>query len=210
MRFDRVKIIKPKNGVDKGWPETIAVNVVDLREIDPPPGEAVHWRLITTRPVGVMEEALEVADLYRRRWAIEQLFRAMKTQGFDIEALRIADDEPFSKLAAAALIAAIAVQQLVHARDGGPIERLRPASDAFELEDAPLLEAFCAKLEGKTARQKNPHPKGSLAYAAWVCARLGGWTGYYGKPGPIVMLNGWRKLQNARDALTALAEFNDV
>jgi hypothetical protein len=24
------------------------------------------------------------------------------------------------------------------------------------------------------------------------------------------MLNGWRKLQNARDALTALAEFNDV
>lgn len=210
VRFDRVKIIKPKNGVDKGWPETIAVNVVDLREIDPPPGEAVHWRLITTRPVGVMEEALEVADLYRRRWAIEQLFRAMKTQGFDIEALRIADDEPFSKLAAAALIAAIAVQQLVHARDGGPIERLRPASDAFELDDAPLLEAFCAKLEGKTACQKNPHPKGSLAYAAWVCARLGGWTGYYGKPGPIVMLNGWRKLQNARDALTALAEFNDV
>ena len=42
----------------------------------------------------------------------------------------------------------------------------------------------------KTARQKNPHPKGSLVYAAWVCARLGGWTGYYGKPGPIVMLRG--------------------
>ncbi|MGL4962523.1 MAG: hypothetical protein ACRC67_14925, partial [Inquilinus sp.] len=46
-----------------------------------------------------------------------------------------------------------------------------------------LLEACCAQLEGKTQRQKNPHPKGSLAYAAWVCARLGGWTGYYGKPG---------------------------
>ena len=45
-------------------------------------------------------------------------------------------------------------------------------------------------LEGKTDKQKNPHPKGSLAYAAWVFARLGGWTGYYGKPGPIVMLRG--------------------
>jgi hypothetical protein len=210
VRFAGVKIARPKNGVDQGWPETIAVHVVDLREIDPAPGEAVHWRLITTRPVNAMEEALEVADLYRRRWAIEQLFRAMKTQGFDIEALRIADDEPFSKLAAAALIAAVAVQQLVHARDGGPIERLRPASDAFEAEDAPLLEAYCAKLEGKTARQKNPHPKGSLAYAAWVCARLGGWTGYYGKPGPIVMLIGWRKLQNAKDAIATLAQFNDV
>ena len=52
------------------------------------------------------------------------------------------------------------------------------------VEDQPLLEAFCATLEGKTERQKNPHPKGSLAYAAWVAARLGGWTGYYGKPGP--------------------------
>jgi hypothetical protein len=38
--------------------------------------------------------------------------------------------------------------------------------------------------------QKNPHPKGSLAFAAWVIARLGGWTGYYGKPGPKVMRRG--------------------
>ena len=58
-----------------------------------------------------------------------------------------------------------------------------------------LLEACCAQLEGKTQRQKNPHPTGSLAYAAWVCARLGGWTGYYGKPGPIVMRHGWLEFQ---------------
>src|SRR3546814_13387920 len=91
----------------------------------------------------------------------------------------------------ATLIAATTIQQLVHARDGqaatpGP---LRPITDAFEAEDQPLLEAFCAKLQGKTQRQKQPHPKGSLAYAAWVCARLGGWTGYYGKPGPLAMLD---------------------
>ncbi|MCA1401048.1 transposase, partial [Bradyrhizobium sp. BRP56] len=40
---------------------------------------------------------------------------------------------------------------------------------------------------GKTARQQNPHSKGSLAFAAWVIARLGGWTGYYDKPGPKTM-----------------------
>ena len=54
----------------------------------------------------------------------------------------------------------------------------------------PVLEQVCKSLEGDTQKQKNPHPKGSLAYAAWVFARLGGWTGYYGKPGPIVMLRG--------------------
>jgi hypothetical protein len=60
----------------------------------------------------------------------------------------------------------------------------------FDPEDQPAIEAVCATLEGKTKKQKNPHPKGSLAYVAWVCARLGGWTGYYGKPGPIVTLQG--------------------
>jgi len=40
----------------------------------------------------------------------------------------------------------------------------------------------------QTARQRNPLRQGTLAFAAWFCARLGGWTGYYGKPGPVVML----------------------
>ncbi|MEG3144607.1 hypothetical protein U1839_08060, partial [Sphingomonas sp. RT2P30] len=64
--------------------------------------------------------------------------------------------------------------------------------------------------EGKTERQKNPHPKGSLAYAAWVCARLGGWTGYYGKPGPVVMLNGWLEIQAAKRAIQTLGYQTNV
>ena len=36
--------------------------------------------------------------------------------------------------------------------------RLRPVLDAFEEDDVPLLEALCAKLEGKRQWQKNPHP----------------------------------------------------
>lgn len=101
---------------------------------------------------------------------------------------------------AGCFVAAVIAQQMVHARDGAPpgIDP-RPIEDAFDPEDIPLIEAYCAQLEGKTERQKNPHPRGSLAYASWVCARLGGWTGYYGKPGPIVMLRGWRQLQAARN-----------
>ena len=66
----------------------------------------------------------------------------------------------------------------------------RPLTDVLDSADQPALEAVCATLEGKTARQKNPHRRGSLAYATWVCARLGGWTGYYGKSGPIVIVRG--------------------
>jgi hypothetical protein len=45
---------------------------------------------------------------------------------------------------------------------------------------------------------KRTHPKGSFACPAWVCARLGGWTGYCGKPGPVVMLKGWIEFQAAK------------
>jgi hypothetical protein len=54
----------------------------------------------------------------------------------------------------------------------------RPLSDAFDVGDQPVLERVSHSLEGKTQEQKNPHPKGTLAFAAWVFARLGGWTGY--------------------------------
>lgn len=205
MRFIPTVLAQPKNGRrGEADPPNVAVWMVDLREIDPPAGQKpLHWRLLTTMPVDDPTTALALADLYRRRWAIEQLFRTMKTQGFDIEAIRIEDSEPRDKLITAALIAAVAVQQLVHARDGGQ-EPLRPMTDVFYADDWPILQAFCRKLEGKTAKQRNPHPEKSLAYAAWVCARLGGWTGYYGKPGPVVMLNGWLYFQAAKHGANLL------
>jgi hypothetical protein len=80
--------------------------------------------------------------------------------------------------------------QLVDARDGSP----RPASDVIDDHFAVALERLSRKLEGATAKQKNPHPHGSLAFVAWIAARLGGWNCYYGKPGPKTMLVGWTQL----------------
>jgi hypothetical protein len=212
VRFTTAQIARPRNGLREGLPASICLTVVDVREESAPAGESpVHWRLLTTHAVADAAEAFAIADLYRRRWAIEQLFRTLKTQGFDIEGLLIEDEAPLRNLVMAALVAAVTIQQLVHARDGETAPGcLRPVTDAFEPEDQPLLEAFCVKLEGKTARQKNPHPSGSLAYAAWVCARLGGWTGYYGKAGPIVMLEGWRYFQAAKHGAQLTSRYRDV
>jgi hypothetical protein len=174
-------------------PRTVTLTLVEAREVDPPDGVTpVHWRLLTTHPVASFEQARQITGFYRQRWTIEQLFRVMKTKGFNIEAVRIADGGPYENLTTATLIAAIQVLQLVRERDGAA---RRPIEDAIDPEHRPALEAVCQTLEGRTARQKNPHPKGSLAYASWVCARLGGWTGYYGKPGPIVIMQGLQSLK---------------
>ncbi len=210
LRFATTTLARPKGGDRADLAASVTVQVIDVHEPAPPAGQTpVHWRLLTTHPLSNAPQAWEVVDLYRKRWAIEQLFRTLKTKGFDVEGLRIEDPGPRDKLVTAALIAATHIQQLVHARDGGP-GPLRPCTDVFPPEDIPLLEAFCAKLEGKTERQKNPHPKGSLAYAAWVCARLGGWTGYYGKPGPAVMLDGWLEIQAAKRGIAILSPDHDV
>ena len=191
LRFTPLEIARPKRHVRNAefaaLPRTIALNLVDACEIAAPAGVTpAHWRLFTTHPVASVEDAQRIVQYYRQRWTIEQVFRTLKTKGFDVEALRIAEG-PFEKLIAAALVAAITVFQLVRERDG--IAK-RPFTDVLDPADCPALQAINAKLEGKTARQKNPHPEGSLAYVAWVFARLGGWTGYYGKPGPVVILSG--------------------
>ena len=161
------------------------LTLVDVREVSPlEGGEPVHWRLLTTRTVESPAEARRIVDLYRMRWSIEEFFLTLKTAGFDIERADIGDPQVMIKFVVAATIAAVTVMQLVKAREGTTDRQL---ADAFDPDDQPILEALSAKLEGRTARQKNPYPKGSLAFAAWVIARLGGWDGYYGKPGPKTM-----------------------
>jgi hypothetical protein len=185
LRFSPVRLCKPHPSPAPDLPDTIRLTMVDVREVSSGhDGKPIHWRLLTSHVVASPKKARRIVDLYRKRWTIEEFFRTLKSAGFDIEEADIGDPEVMMKLVAAAVVATVTIMQLVRARDGTTEEKL---AEAFEIEDQPVLEALSVQLEGATDRQKNPHPKGTLAFAAWVVARLGGWTAYYGKPGPKVM-----------------------
>ena len=147
--------------------------------------------MITTHQVHDIADARRIIGFYRARWTIEQVVPTVKTKGFDIESPAPDAEGPLEKLVTAILIAAIKVMQFVAEREG---KAKRPLADVFDPDDQPALERVCRSLEGKTEKQKNPHPKDSLAYAACVLAKLGGWTGYYGKPGPMVILRGLNRV----------------
>lgn len=188
VRFSRVTLRKPLHGAAADLPATVSLTMVDVRETSTPDdSKPIHWRLLTTYDVTTLDEARRIVRLYRLRWTIEEYFHTLKTAGFDIEAADIGDPQAMIKLVAAIAVATVTIMQLVKGRDGATGQFL---TDAFEPADQPILEAVSARLEGKTEKQKNPHPKGTLAFASWVMARLGGWTGYYGKPGPQVMRRG--------------------
>jgi hypothetical protein len=72
--------------------------------------------------------------------------------------------------------------ELTQGRDGTDH---MPASNAFTESQIDTLAALGPTLEGSTERQQNHHPMRSLAWAAWIIARLGGWNCYYKPPGPI-------------------------
>jgi len=194
VRFRPVTLRQPRRGADPRDPRRVALNMVEVREIDPPADEdPILWRLFTTHPISSLADAARMVELYRLRWNIEQLFRTLKSQGLQLEESFLQDGEALERLATAALIAACAVMQLVRGR--GPEGEAQNASLLFTPSEIKVLKAVVADRQGKTAKQKNPYRPGSLAWAAWAIARLGGWTGYARErsPGPITFTRGLRE-----------------
>jgi hypothetical protein len=192
LKAGTVTVKRPARGCSKTDPQTLTLTVVEAAEIDGPKGAApLLWRLITTLPAQNLEQAMDVVRLYRLRWRIEQLFRTLKKDGLDLEATQIEEASNIMKLAALGTVASCRIMQLVDARDGSK----RPATDAIAPEHIEAAAAISESLEGRTDRQKNPWEKGSLAWLAWIAARLGGWNCYYKKPGPKTMADGWKRLR---------------
>lgn len=195
LRFATFTLARPKNSLEKDLAESVTVSVVEVEEQNPPKGnEPVHWLLITTHKIRTAAEAWKIVGWYKQRWIVEQFFRTMKSHGLKIEDSQIKTAERLEKLVAIAAKAAMIVIQLVQARDG---TENQPASFAFSSSEIAALHALNKTLQGSTELQKNPHPKNTLPWAAWIIAKLGGWSGYpsHKPPGPITFHNGLKYFQ---------------
>jgi hypothetical protein len=184
--FGPVAVRRP-DGAAKDTPKSLNLHLVESREVDGP----LAWQLLTSRAVETAEAALAMLKLYRLRWRIEEVFRLMKRDGLALEDSQIEAAPRLFNLAALAVQAAVRILQLVDARDGSD----RPATDVIDRTLLAPAAAIGQTLEGRTPRQKNPHPPDSLAWLAWIVARLGGWNCYYKPPGPKTMARGWKRLE---------------
>jgi hypothetical protein len=189
LRFGQVTLQRPRGPGLQNLPKTVELTLIEVVELDPPAdADPLHWYLLTTHQVGDTASAWQIVNWYKKRWTIEQLFRILKTQGLQIEDSRIETADRLLKLTAIAAKAAVITLQLVQARDGQSAD---PAHIAFNEDEIQVLAALGSKYQGRTKLQSNPHPSHSLAWAAWIIARLGGWDGYpRTKPGPITIHHG--------------------
>ena len=173
----------------EGQPLTLTLNVVLAEERSPPEGEAgVRWLLLTNEPVDTDEQAVTVLESYRRRWLIEELFKACKS-GCKLEKRQM--DSAWSLLNMIALVLPAAWRLLY----------IRTIAD--QEPDAPWY-AVLTPLEFKLLRAKNnsrsKSPRMQLTEDATVyqcmmaIARLGGHIASNGRPGWQTLHAGWEKL----------------
>src|ERR1700733_9301720 len=189
-RAGPVTLKRPCQGFAKTDAAPVSRALVEAREINAAANqEPLHWRLLTSLEVGDAAAACEIVRLYRLRWRIEEVFRALKSDGMRLEETQGHEGGRLLKVAGVGRAAPCRPIQLVDARDASS----RPATDVIDTTLLPPAEAIGPTLEGKTERQKNRHPIHSLAWLSWIIARLGGWNCYYKPPGPKTMRAGWAR-----------------
>lgn len=207
VRFTEVEI-KNNSRTAKESASTLKLFCVEAKEAGEPTEQKVCWRLLATLPVATLEEALLVIEWYSCRWMIEEVFRILKKEGFDIEASELEYGSSIRKLSLLMLDAIVKIFQMkitYETDEEGEI----PAGVCFDQVELECMTLQCKKLEGNTQKQKNPYKKSTLRYATWIIARLGGWKGYASerKPGITTL---WIGLEKFYDTLNGYMLIKDV
>ena len=187
----QVSLRKPKSCTSE-YPPSLSVNVVRVRETSPPEGETpVEWILFTSEPIDSETGVAAIVDGYRRRWLIEEYFKAIKT-GCNYEARELESLRTLTNLLA---IIAVISWRLLLLRALERDKSTRPATDVVE---PILLEALAAKL------RKNGEPKRlpsipNVSDLMEAIARLGGHIISNGAPGWQVLWRGYQDLLSFAD-----------
>jgi hypothetical protein len=173
----------------------VTVNVVLVREVDPPEGEvAVEWVLVTTLPIGTPQEVRRVVEYYCVRWNIEILFRTLKS-GCRIERRRFEHVDRVWRCLAVYLI--VAWRTLLVCRMG----RELPEADCEVLFEPAEWKAAWTAVHRKEPPKKAPR----LGEMVHLVARLGGYIERPGsEPGPQTV---WIGLQRVYDLAWAWDAF---
>lgn len=186
VRAARATLRPPWRG-DRQLPE-VTVNVVLVREVDPPrDDEPVEWLLLTSLPIEGMEQVRQVIQYYCVRWMIEVLFRTLKS-GCRVEDRRFEHIDRMMSCLAVYLI--VAWRTLYVCRLGRSCPEIS-AEAVFE----PAEWKSAWKIVHRTPLPSQPPP---LETMVRLIARLGGYVDRKGNgpPGPQTL---WIGLQRMHD-----------
>lgn len=179
LSFDAMAVqIRRSSRAPHSMASSVGVNVVHVREIDPPADEpAVEWYLLTSEPIDSVGRILRIVDLYRLRWTIEEFFKAIKT-GCAMEKRQL---ESVDALLITLIIFMPIATNMLGLRAAARSDPQAPASVILEPHELAVLRAC-------DPRRISDAPTASEALLA--VARLGGHLSQNGPPGWLVLARG--------------------
>jgi hypothetical protein len=167
------------------------INVVIAKEESPPQGEKpVEWILFTTEPIETPREVEEIVDIYRKRWLIEEFFKALKT-GCNYEKRQLESKKTL--LNALAVFCPLAAQMLL-LRSLSRTDETLPLNAVLTRTQIEVLRRF--------SRIKLPMRLSTQSALRGIAA-MGGHLRSNGPPGWIVLGRGFDKLMTLEMAWVA-------
>jgi len=201
LRYSKATLLKNDKCLDD-VPESLTcycIHAVEDPSTVPEAEEPIEWRLLTSHTVEDVAQAMECIEWYKCRWYIEELFRVCKSEGFRIESIQLENGAAVKKLIVLTMWAALRCVTLKRAYDEQ--DETVPDTRMFDEEEVRQLDLEMDRLHENSPKAidgRNPFREHSLPWAAWIIARLGGWSGYesaHGKPGYITMKQGLDRFQ---------------
>jgi hypothetical protein len=187
MRFGCVLVPKPKHAsewVKKSGIQTIAMWVVEAREIHPPKGvQAARWVLLTSEVVDSFDAAWAILGHYEKRWLVEEYHKALKT-GCRLESRQYETAKRLEAITGVLSVLAVRLLQLkMIARD----DPQRPADQVVPLKWIVMLQCL---------RKRKPSSPWTVREFYREMAKLGGFLGRKsdGEPGWMTLWRGFEKM----------------
>jgi hypothetical protein len=166
----------------KGSGEPFDINVVRVWEPNAPEGQhPVEWVIFTTEPVSSKRQQLRVVDIYRKRWLIEEYFKALKS-GCSLEKRQVDSYGAMRRVLSLLLPLAYRLLRLRSLHRFAPKENVTTVFDPTDL-----------LLIGQAQPRPIPAPT-TLEEALALLAKMGGHITNNGPPGWMTLGAGFEKL----------------
>lgn len=190
LRFGTLTLQAPRRA--QATHPTLSVQVVEVLEPDPPPGEeAVQWLLLTSLPVTTLVQTQQIVTYYTYRWLIERFHYVLKS-GCQLEARQLQTQPRLERLLGVFNLVAWRLLWLAYQARQTP-----DASCLLALSEAEWQALYAH--HHRTTRLPATPP--TLHQATRWIAHLGGFLGRKsdGEPGVKVLWRGWMRLQDIVD-----------
>jgi hypothetical protein len=205
IRYKEIEIRKT-DAASKDSASSVKLTLIEAKEVGYAGADKICWRLLTTIAVEDVQTAKSCIEWYSWRWTVEEVFKILKKEGYNIEASELEYASSVRKMCL--LIMEVIIKLFLMRLAYAEPEVGLSADTCFSKDEQEFLEHQIIGLEGKTEKQKNPYKTKDLKRYVWAIARLGGWKGYESKRHPGITtlwtgikyfkasLQGWEIMRN--------------